>query len=111
MNDNIIIACNLFLYVHIHIHLYIYKHLRAINTFSYATHAYSCAWVTLNTVVTYIYNVNIVYSRKLHYVRITCGHDSSSYTSEEISEKKTVMYFYQHGDFKVKQYIKILKTL
>lgn len=103
MNDNIIIACNLFLYVHIHIHLYIYKHLRAINTFSYATHAYSCAWVTLNTVVTYIYNVNIVYSRKLHYVRITCGHDSSSY--------KTVIFFYQHGDFKVKQYIKILKTL
>lgn len=95
MNGNIIIACNLFLYVHIHIHLYIYKHLRAINTFLYATHAYSCAWVTLNTVVTYIYNVNIDYSRKLHYVRITCGHDSSSYTSEEISkkEKKTVMYF------------------
>lgn len=61
----------------------------------------------------YIYtiNVNIVYSRKLHSVMITCGHDSSSYTSEEISEKKTVMYFYQHGDFKVKQYIKILKTL
>lgn len=44
---------------------------------------------------------------------ITSGHDSSSYASEEISkkEKKTVMYFYQHGDFKVKQYIKILKTL
>lgn len=38
----------------------------------------------------YIYtiNVNIVYSRKLHSVMITCGHDSSSYTSEEISEKK-----------------------
>lgn len=103
MNDNIIIACNLFLYVHIHIHLYIYKHLRAINTFSYATHAYSCYIYTIN--------VNIVYSRKLHSVMITCGHDSSSYTSEEISEKKTVMYFYQHGDFKVKQYIKILKTL
>lgn len=60
----------------------------------------------------YIYNDNIVYSRKLHSVMITSGHDSSSYASEEISEKKkTVMYFYQHGDFKVKQYIKILKTL
>lgn len=110
MNDNIIIACNLFLYVHIHIHLYIYKHLRAINTFLYATHAYSCAWVTLNTVVTYIQLMSILFT-VANYILITCGHDSSSYTSEEISEKKTVMYFYQHGDFKVKQYIKILKTL
>lgn len=43
-------------------------------------------------IYTYIYiytiNVNIVYSRKLHSVMITSGHDSSSYASEEISEKK-----------------------
>lgn len=42
-----------------------------------------CSYIYIYTI-----NVNIVYSRKLHSVMITCGHDSSSYTSEEISGKK-----------------------
>lgn len=61
--------------------------------FLYVIYVYLCVWVILNIVVIYIYNVNIVYSCKLYYVRIICGYDFSFYIFEEISEKKDCYVF------------------